>query len=67
MERLDAVITELEAARDLATARFASEVNMPVREFLRHFRVILEGPRADSSEVFFRVEPIDDRVPPQTK
>lgn len=58
MSRLEVVIHELESARDQATARFASEANMPVRDFLRHFRVVLEaplGPKTDSVE--FRVEP----------
>lgn len=57
MDRLDSVITELEAARTEAVQRFASEVNMPVPEFLRHFRVVLEGADAGSQHVSFRVEP----------
>lgn len=58
MSRLEVVIHELETAREQATARFANEANMPVRDFLRHFRVVLEaplGPKAASVE--FRVEP----------
>lgn len=60
MERLDSVIGELEAARNFATARFASEVNMPVEEFLLHFRVVMLPPEEESPAVSFRVEPIDD-------
>lgn len=59
MQRLDAVITELESARDLATARFASEVNMPVSDFLRHFRIVMQTPHDGEAEVLFRVEPHD--------
>ncbi|OQX68504.1 MAG: hypothetical protein B6A08_09535 [Sorangiineae bacterium NIC37A_2] len=58
MSRLEVVIHELEAAREQATARFASEANMPVRDFLRPFRVVLEAPLGpDASSVEFRVEP----------
>lgn len=56
MDRINSVIAEIEAARTAAVARFASEVNMPVRDFLRHFRVVTEGP-SDVGQVSFRVEP----------
>lgn len=56
-DRLDSVIAEIEAARSLAVARFAAEVNMPVRDFLRHFRVVTEGPNGEGAHVSFRVEP----------
>ena len=59
MERVDRVIAELEAARQFAIARFASEVEMPVHEFLQHFRVGTETPDPSSGEVSFRVEPIE--------
>lgn len=57
MKRLDPVIAELEAARNFATARFASEANMPIDAFLRHFRVICESSVESDSDVQFRVEP----------
>jgi hypothetical protein len=57
MERIDSVIAELETARHEAVEQFAHEVNMPVSEFLRHFRVILEGTSGTGNEVSFRVEP----------
>jgi hypothetical protein len=59
MDRLTSVIAELEQARDSAVARFASQANMPVPDFLRHFRVVLENPAHDEENVSFRVEPID--------
>lgn len=59
MKRLVPVIAELEAARNFATARFASEANMPIQAFLRHFRVICES-GMDDSDVQFRVEPRAD-------
>ncbi len=57
MDRLDSVIDEIEAARGEAVQRFASEVGMPVSEFLRHFRVVVEGPNSSTMQVSFRVEP----------
>lgn len=61
MKRLDPVIAELEAAQNFATARFASEANMPIEAFLRHFRVICESGMEGHSDVQFRVEPrMDD-------
>jgi len=57
MDRINSVIAEIEAARNAAVARFASEVNMPVRDFLRHFRVVTEGPSGEGTQVSFRVEP----------
>lgn len=59
MKRLNTVIAELEAARSYAVARFASEANMPIRDFLRHFKVILENPSDDAAAVSFRVEPLE--------
>lgn len=59
MKRLDSVIAELEAARGYAVARFASEANMPVADFLRHFRVVLENPSKEAEDVSFRVEPLE--------
>ena len=59
MKRLVPVIAELEAARDFATARFASEANMPIQAFLRHFRVICES-GIDGGDIQFRVEPRAD-------
>lgn len=59
MKRLDSVIAELEAARSSAVARFATEVNMPVQDFLRHFRVVMERAPSDAGEVAFRVEPLE--------
>lgn len=59
MDRLDAVIAEIEAARANAVSQFAAEANMPVPDFQRHFRVVLEGAPADSGQVSFRVEPIE--------
>ena len=56
MTRLEPVIAELETARRTAAARFAAEANMPLAAFLRHFRVIMEGPDR-ASEISFRVEP----------
>ena len=58
MERIDPVIAELEAARQFAVARFAAEANMPVSEFLQHFRVVMQSPN-EAGEVSFVVEPID--------
>lgn len=58
MKRLGPVIAELEAARNFATARFASEANMPVQAFLRHFRVLCESD--GNGEIQFRVEPRAD-------
>lgn len=60
MKRLDPVIAELEAARNFATARFASEANMPIAAFLRHFRVLCESGTDESADVQFRVEPRAD-------
>lgn len=60
MKRLIPVIAELEAARNFATARFASEANMPIEAFLRHFRVICESGAEVDSDVQFRVEPRAD-------
>lgn len=57
MNRLDPVIAELEAAKNFAIARFAAEANMPVADFQRHFRVVLEGSPAETGEISFRVEP----------
>lgn len=57
MKRLQPVIAELEAARNLAVTRFANEANMPVNDFLRHFRVVLESPSSEEGDVSFRVEP----------
>lgn len=57
MKRLQPVIAELEAARNLAVTRFANEANMPVNDFLRHFRVVLESPSNGEGDVSFRVEP----------
>lgn len=59
MERIDSVIAELETARHQAVERFAHEVNMPIPEFLRHFRVILEGTSTAAGEASFRVEPLE--------
>jgi len=59
MKRLDTVIAELEAARSFAVARFAAEANMPIRDFLRHFKVILESPEDEQEQVQFRVEPLE--------
>ncbi len=58
MERIDPVIAELEAARQFAVARFAAEANMPVADFLKHFRVKMQSPD-EKGEVSFVVEPID--------
>ena len=60
MKRLGPVIAELDAARAYATARFASEANMPIAAFLDHFRVVCEAGGDDRSEIQFRVEPRDD-------
>lgn len=57
MNRLDAVIAELQSAKDEAITRFAAEANMPVVDFLRHFRVIVETSTEDLKTVSFRVEP----------
>lgn len=57
MKRLDPVIAELEAAKNQAIAQFAAEANMPVPDFRRHFRVVMEGSPSISGEVSFRVEP----------
>jgi len=57
MTRLDPVIAELEAARTQAIAQFAAEANMPVPDFQRHFRVVMEGAPSTSGAVAFRVEP----------
>jgi hypothetical protein len=59
MSRLEGVIAELESAKSQAIARFASEVNMPVPDFLRHFRVVVDAPALDDASVNFRVEPRD--------
>lgn len=59
MNRLDAVIDEIEGAKKKAIQRFAEEANMPVQDFLRHFRVICETPTGDSAQIAFRVEPRD--------
>jgi hypothetical protein len=59
MDRLDAVIDEIESAKKQAIARFATEANMPVPDFLRHFRVICETPALGESSISFRVEPLD--------
>jgi hypothetical protein len=57
MKRINSVIAELEAARSLAVAQFASEANMPIEAFLRHFRVVCESPLNDQGQISFRVEP----------
>jgi hypothetical protein len=57
MNRLEPVIEELEAARAEATSRFAAEAEMPVPDFQRHFRVVLDSMTVSSGEVAFRVEP----------
>ena len=57
MERIDSVIAELESAHHRAVEQFAHEVNMPVPEFLQHFRVVVEGTSGTGSHVSFRVEP----------
>lgn len=57
MNRLDPVIEELEAARVQAVARFAAEANMPVPDFQRHFRVVVDSMAANHGQVAFRVEP----------
>jgi len=57
MDRLEPVIAELEAARNRAIAQFAAEANMPIPDFQRHFRVVMEGSPSASGEVSFRVEP----------
>ena len=60
MERLNSVLAELEAAKNFATARFASEAGMPVVDFLRHFRVVTESQPEESGDIQFRVEPIEE-------
>jgi len=57
MKRLNSVVVELEAARSLAIAQFASEANMPVEAFLRHFKVVCESPINEHGQISFRVEP----------
>lgn len=57
MKRLQPVIAELEAARNLAVTRFANEANMPVSDFLRHFRVVLDTRASEEGDISFRVEP----------
>ena len=57
MERLEPLIAELEAARLAAIARFATEANMSVRDFERHFRVVLQDLSSGEAAVSFRVEP----------
>lgn len=57
MNRLDTVIEELETARTEAVARFAAEANMPVPDFQRHFRVVVESMATNQGQVAFRVEP----------
>ncbi len=57
MERLNPVIAELEAARNFAVARFAAEANMPVVDFLLHFRVIMNSTTGEG-DISFTVEPI---------
>jgi hypothetical protein len=57
MDRLNAVIDEIEGAKQEAIQRFASEANMPVPDFLRHFKVVCEAPTPGSSSIAFRVEP----------
>lgn len=57
MSRLEAVIDEIEGAKKRAIARFAAEANMPVPDFLRHFRVICESPSPSAESIAFRVEP----------
>ncbi len=59
MKRINSVIVELEAAKSLAVAQFASEANMPVEAFLRHFKVVCESPVNEEGQISFRVEPID--------
>lgn len=59
MKRLNSVIAELEAAKSLAVAQFASEANMPIEAFLRHFRVVCESPITESGQISFRVEPLE--------
>ena len=58
MERLNPVIAELEAARNFAVARFAAEANMPIADFLQHFKVLMNSADADG-QVSFTVEPIE--------
>jgi hypothetical protein len=57
MTRLEAVIDEIEGAKKRAIARFAAEANMPVTDFLRHFKVICETPSPGAASIAFRVEP----------
>ena len=57
MNRLNSVIAELEAAKSLAVAQFASEANMPIEAFLRHFKVVCESPVNEAGQISFRVEP----------
>jgi hypothetical protein len=57
MDRINAVINEIEGAKKEAIQRFAHEANMPVPDFLRHFKVVCETPSPGSSSIAFRVEP----------
>ncbi len=57
MKRINSVIAELETAKSLAVAKFASEANMPVAAFLRHFKVVCESTVNEQGQVSFRVEP----------
>lgn len=61
MSRIDEVIAEVDAAREAATRKFATEVNMPLADFRRHFDVVLELAAGDEPAVSFRVEPKDER------
>lgn len=57
MERIESVIEEIERMRSSAVERFAAEANMPVPDFRRHFRVVLEEAKLSDGQVSFRVEP----------
>lgn len=66
MSRIEHVIAEVTAAREEATRKFAEEVNMPLADFRRHFRVVLELSAGDEPTVSFRVEPRDEATPGPT-
>ncbi len=57
MSRIEEVVAEVNAAREAAIAKFAAEVNMPVADFSRHFRVVAELTTGQEPQVTFRVEP----------
>lgn len=63
MSRIERVIAEVNAAREEATRKFAEEVNMPLADFHRHFRVVLELSAGDEPTVSFRVEPREEGTP----